>query len=68
MTAKVSRCPVIVEGTGVRSLDIPCGIYGEKSGTSTSVSPSTSSSVSIIKPALYTHMLDPTHSFKLAAS
>lgn len=58
-----------VEGTGVRSLDILYEIYGEKRGTRTSVSPSTSlSSVSIIPPAFYTHMFDPKHSFKLAAS
>lgn len=30
MTPTVSRCLVIVEDTGVRSLDIVCGIYGEK--------------------------------------
>jgi len=69
MTSTVIRWTVNVVDIGVRSLDIPFGIYGEKSGTRTSVSPSTSpSSVSIIPPVLYTHMFDSTHSFKLAAS
>jgi hypothetical protein len=56
MTSTVSRRPLTVEDTGVRSLTMLCGIYNGKSGTRTSFSHTTSlSAVSIIPPTLYTH-------------